>query len=372
MKMQRFTPYLGIVAGLILGVLFGILSGGTSVVVPDASLNLSTFTPLSEPDLTASTSTEQVGPSQTVGTVIQKKVAAPKPVSAAPAPAPNVSSPAAATVSLDISASALRAALVNIICYAPAGSGLRSTSGSGVIVDPKGIILTNAHIAQHFLLKGRGVSCTIRSGNPATDRYSAALAYISPLWLRANPEVLTKTAPSGNGQYDFAFLAISRSATSDPLPALFPFVPLATVPPLSGAPVVIASYGAQFLTPGQVASGLSPTIVSGSIKDVLTFGANTIDVLALGGSAAAQEGSSGGGVVDMSGALVGTITTSTITGTTDTRSLNAITASYIRGEYASETGNPLDFLLAKPVADAIAEFAPKMTELESIITAFLP
>jgi len=261
---------------------------------------------------------------------------------------------------------------VNIICQAPAGSKLRSMSGSGVIVDPKGVILTNAHIAQYFLLKDRGVSCSIRSGSPAVDRYDAKLAYISPLWLRKNPEVLTKTAPSGNGEYDFAFLAISQSATSEPLPAVFPFVPLATVPPFPGAPVVIASYGAQFLAPGQIASGLSPTIVFGSVKDVLTFKSNTIDVLALGGSAAAQEGSSGGGLVDPSGDLVGTITTSTITGTTDTRSLNAITASYIRAEYASETGEALDLLLAKPVADAISDFASQIPALEAIITAHLP
>src|SRR3990167_446782 len=64
--------------------------------------------------------------------------------------------------SLDASASLLRSALVNIICYAPSGSRLRSISGSGIIVDQKGIILTNAHIAQHFLLADRGVPCMIR------------------------------------------------------------------------------------------------------------------------------------------------------------------------------------------------------------------
>ncbi|MEK7554293.1 MAG: hypothetical protein AAB517_02945, partial [Patescibacteria group bacterium] len=107
------------------------------------------------------------------------------------------------------------------------------------------------------------------------------------------------------------------------------------------------------------------------VKDVFTFATNTIDVLALGGSAAAQEGSSGGGVSNINSELVGTITTSTTKGTTDTRKLDAITSSYIRAAYASETGNALDFLLAQPTATSISNFAPKIPALESIITAQL-
>ncbi|MDE1945450.1 MAG: hypothetical protein KGI03_04240, partial [Patescibacteria group bacterium] len=105
---------------------------------------------------------------------------------------------------------------------------------------------------------------------------------------------------------------------------------------------------------------------------VFTFASSTVDVLALGGSAAAQEGSSGGGVADASGALTGIITTSTTEGATDTRSLSAITASYIRAEYARETGQPLDVLLALPTTTAIADFAPRIPALEALITAHLP
>ncbi len=273
---------------------------------------------------------------------------------------------------LDASASALVNALVNIICYVPAKSGLHSISGSGVIIDPKGIILTNAHVAQYFLLADRNVSCVIRAGSPATNSYKASLVYISPLWLRANPTVLIEESPTGTGEYDFALLAVTSNATTTPFPISFPYVPLATTPPDTGTPVVVASYGAQFLESSQIQSSLFPTLVFGSVKDVFTFAVNTIDVLALGGSAVAQEGSSGGGVVDARGMLVGTITTSTISGATDTRSLDAITASYIRAEYASETGSALDLILAEPTATAISDFAPQMPALESVITAQLP
>ena len=105
---------------------------------------------------------------------------------------------------------------------------------------------------------------------------------------------------------------------------------------------------------------------------MFTFASSTIDVLALGGSAAAQEGSSGGGVADASGALTGVITTSTTEGATDTRSLDAITASYIRAEYERETGHALNALLALPPAVAIADFAPRIPALEALITAHLP
>lgn len=382
--MKRFSPYLGIAVALALGVFIAIFSSNTTAPAP------TTIIPITSPTLlvtnpTATTSTqEQTAPvpektTATSSPALTKSTPVPAPVTpVAPAPqktnsvpAPTTPSPSDTDALLDASASALRAALVNIICYVPVGSDLHSISGSGVIIDPKGIILTNAHIAEYFLLADRGASCTIRSGSPAADSYTAALIYISPLWIRANADILTQAEPSGTGEYDFALLAITKSATTSALPSSFPFIPLATLPPSSGTPVVIASYGAQFLESNQIQSDLFPTIVFGSVKDIFTFGVNTIDVLALGGSAAAQEGSSGGGVADMSGELVGTITTSTVSGATDTRSLNAITASYVRGEYASEMGSALDLLLAEPTVAAVADFVPQIPVLESILTAGL-
>ncbi len=376
--MSRFISYLGVVTALIAGIFVIAISDSiitfqtppTVVSVASSTVSVLQVTELKEIEATTSIQVQSA-------TVPKKK-------SVPPAPAPIVLSPLeeiATSIqtalspregsSLDASASALRAALVNIICYAPAGSRLRSISGSGVIVDSKGIILTNAHIAQHFLLADRNVSCTIRSGSPAIDKYEASLIYIPSAWINANAKILTEANPSGTGEYDFAFLAITKSVTRDALPNSFQFIPLAVSPPNTKTPVVIASYGAQFLESSQIQSSLFPTIVFGSVKDVYTFMTNTIDVLALGGSAAAQEGSSGGGVSDVNSELVGIITTSTTKGTTDTRKLDAITASYIRVAYANETGSALDILLAKPTSTSIAEFAPQISVLESILTAQL-
>lgn len=367
----RFAPYLGILTALLVGVFVVVISGsatrfqaGTAV-----TLNASSTVSISPPAVPLPLEPEAAGATSTSARERSAPITL-SPVTADTVPAATLSASERAAL-LDASALALRLALVNILCYAPAGSGLRSVSGSGVVIDQKGIILTNAHIAQNFLLTDRGVSCTIRVGSPATHAYEASLIYIPSVWIKENADILTETNPSGTGEYDFALLAISKSATSVELPASFPFIPLATSPSPVGTPVVIASYGAQFLQSSQIQSSLFPTIVFGSVKDVFTFASTSIDVLALGGSAAAQEGSSGGGVADARRELVGVITTSTTEGATETRALGAITASYIRAEYLKETGEALDLLLATPTPDAIADFALQIPALESILTAQL-
>ena len=64
--------------------------------------------------------------------------------------------------------SAARAALVNILCTSR--GSVRPISGSGVIIDSRGVILTNAHVAQYVLLAENpaiNLSCVIRTGSPA-------------------------------------------------------------------------------------------------------------------------------------------------------------------------------------------------------------
>lgn len=383
--MLRLESYLGIFFALLIGAFIGLFSSGGGTIprgpaatATTASSSLSVFPSFSvNPalDLPAKSTTTTAATSSTkpAKTVLPIVAPLPAPVASLLPTAPAlVPLPSSGGMGLDATAVALRAALVNIMCYVPAGSGLHSISGSGVFIDAKGIILTNAHIAQYFLLVDRGVSCTIRSGSPAVDAYKAKLIYLSPLWVRANATVLTQVLPVGTGEYDFALLAVTKSATATPLPSSFPFIPLASLPPASGAPVVIASYGAQFIDVSQIQSALFPTVVFGAVKNIYTFATNTVDILDLGGSAAAQEGSSGGGVADASGSLVGMITTSTVEGATDTRSLSAITASYVRAEYAREMGLPLDSLLSESTAYAVNDFAPQVSVLEAIISPNLP
>src|SRR3989338_2839263 len=64
-----------------------------------------------------------------------------------------------------------REALVNIFCVTKSGGIFKPASGSGIIIDKRGIILTNAHVAQYFLLKDyleqNFIECIVRVGSPA-------------------------------------------------------------------------------------------------------------------------------------------------------------------------------------------------------------
>ncbi|VAW32472.1 hypothetical protein MNBD_CPR01-73 [hydrothermal vent metagenome] len=271
---------------------------------------------------------------------------------------------------LSASAIKLRSALVNIICTTPSGGRIRSISGSGIVVGSHGVILTNAHIGQYFLLhdypsKGNTV-CNIRTGSPAKNTYSAKLMFISPSWMDANPSTLTQYAPTGTGKYDIAFLLITKSLTDTPLPKAFSFMPLAKQAPKKDEDIVIGSYAAQFLTTNQIDYSLYPTITYGTVKNIFTFDTNTVDVISLGGSAAAQEGSSGGGIINAKGMLTGIITTSTTKGATDTRDLHAITATYVRRDYKKETNYSIDDSLNNPQT-ATDMFSSEASALSAIL-----
>lgn len=381
--MNRYVPYAGGVAALLVVVLFLLLSGPSfstdGPVAPPLAASTTTILPSLPGSATRPTPpvpTEVVA--TTAGAIVPEPTLHRAPASF-PSPTAQVEAATVAAAStpvestspaeLSAAASTLRSALVNIICYAKPGTPFHSMPASGVIITSSGVILTNAHVAQYFLLKNKGVVCTVRTGSPAADAYTAALEYIPKNWLQNNSGVLFEAEPSGTGEYDYALLAITGSATNNPLPTSFPHIPLSTTAEVAGAPVVIATYGAQFLTTAQVQQSLFPTVVYGSVKAVYTFVAHSIDVLALGGTAAAQEGSSGGGVANASGELVGTITTSTVQGDTASRELNAISSAYIRADYASTVGAPLDFLLSRSPADAAAAFAPNIPSLEALIVS---
>lgn len=276
-------------------------------------------------------------------------------------------------VELEAAGAILSAVLVNIICVAPPASGVQSISGGGVIVAPAGYVLTNAHIAEYFLLADRGVACTLRAGAPARPAYQAELAYLPAAWMRDNAGVIAQPTPLGTGERDFALLAITASRAHAELPTRFPYVALARAESRAETPVVIGTYGAQALSTQQIESSLVPTIVAGSVEGVLTFGTSTVDFLALGGSVAAQEGSSGGGVLGFDGTLSGLVTTSTATGPYASRELSAISAPYIRREYMAQTGEPLDTLLSRAPAEAVALFVPQARTLEAqYLSTLLP
>ncbi|MCR4306747.1 MAG: hypothetical protein NUV42_02140, partial [Candidatus Yonathbacteria bacterium] len=227
-----------------------------------------------------------------------------------------------------------------------------------------GIILTNAHIAQFFLLedyKREGyMNCLIRTGAPAQPAFKAEPIYISLPWIEKNAHTLAEENPKGTGEDDFALLRITESVGSGKvLPSTF-----AHMTPdmnedmlITGTPVLLAAYPAGFLDGTIVQKDLWPASAVSTIKEIFTFATDTTDLLSTGGSVVAQKGSSGGGVASMmSGKLIGIVVTSSDESSTGDRDLRAITLAHINRSMSKDTGMDLNAFLAGDTAERQKDF----------------
>lgn len=260
-----------------------------------------------------------------------------------------------ATTSLSLN-DRVRAATVNILCSAEA-SGVDSISGSGVMVDPRGVILTNAHIGQFFLLHGY-VDCVIRTGSPAQPKYRAQLLFLPPAWVSANAHKIVESDPTGNGEHDYAFLRITGPVSSAiAMPSSFPFLLIGLDAPQGGDSVLEAGYAAGFLGGINVEQNLYASSAYTKVGEEYTFGTSTPDLFSLGGTVVAQHGSSGGPVTDTDGVLRGIIVTTTEAADTANRDLRAIATSYIISDFATERGKSLQSFLSADLATEAEIFA---------------
>ncbi|HEY4508038.1 MAG TPA: trypsin-like peptidase domain-containing protein [Candidatus Paceibacterota bacterium] len=265
-----------------------------------------------------------------------------------------------------------RPALVNIFCR-PRSTGPLSSpiSGSGVIIDPRGVILTNAHVAQYVLLAQSGrvnLSCAIRTGAPAIPRWSAEVLYIPPIWVEAHAREIADAHPSGTGEHDYALLHVTGTLDSTPLPVPFAHLPfdIRDAIGFKGDRVLAVSYPAEFISSaGQF--NMYPASSVTTIGQLMTFITKAVDIISLGGIIEAQGGSSGGAVVNAWGRLIALISTTSEGDTTATRDLRAITLSYIDRDLAAQTQFDIATTLGGGVAAQALEFntkvAPKLIEL---------
>lgn len=259
-----------------------------------------------------------------------------------------------------------RKAVINILCTTETSGDLNPITGTGVIIDERGVILTNAHIAQYLLLKDfprkNNVSCNIRAGSPASPLYTAKLLYISPVWIESNYKNIKIEKPIGTGEHDFALLYIDGTVSSGvqmptSFPALVPNLEELDEGGVSNDTYVVASYPAGFLGGIAVQKDLFLTSASMQAQKIFTFKEKTIDLIGLGGSAVAQKGSSGGAVTRQSdGKLVGIVVTTSEEKSTSERDLRAVTTSHINRSLEASTNKSIPDFLKGDLSQKVKNF----------------
>ncbi len=238
-------------------------------------------------------------------------------------------------------------ALVNIYCQYKTDKYIRTTTGTGFFINQKGVIITNAHVAQFLLLEDsedviHDVDCVIRTGNPAVAQYEAELLYISPTWIFENANLITEETPIGTGERDYALLYISKSLDNTPLPTRFPVIPIDTAllsRSMEQSSVFTAGYPAEALLRNGADAELAPVVAETTIGSLYTFGSNYADLFSISDSPVGEQGASGGPIVTPDDTdVIGLIVTKGDAVTEGEHSLRAITLSYVDRTIIEETG----------------------------------
>ena len=252
----------------------------------------------------------------------------------------------------------VEAATVNLYCRIKLGGRTLNSTGSGVFISDRGVILTNAHVGQYFLMNsGSGKStsnCVIRTGSPAKDQYTASVLYISPQWLNDFAiSVDEKQASSGSGRADFALLYVTGSKKGK-LPEKFPAVPIADAQSIMTLPVgeevSISGYPAEKLSYKSILEKLVLLTASSSITETRSFDRPFTDILVLAPSKAGQQGVSGGPVARTSGEVVGIVTTTGDSTSKGMRSIRAVSIVHMNRIAVADTGLVFPLLYAGDLA----------------------
>lgn len=327
----------------------------------------------------SATSTKPASKHTVTSSSTKPKLAVPAPTTVIPIPVTptTIQTPATqipSTISGDLNAKT-REALVNVLCVTATGGYVRPISGSGIIIDPRGVVLTNAHIGQFFLLRDypfqNNIQCILRAGSPASPLYTAQLLYFPKNWLDVNAEKIVQENPTGTGEHDFSLLLITgRTNPLASLPTTFPSLkPYIDSGIHTKDAVLLAGYPAGFLEGATIATSLYISSALGTVQEIFTFkeGGGS-DLLSIPGTILSQKGSSGGAVVRAdTGELAGLIVTATLASTTAERDLRAITLRHINLSMTEETGQSLSSYLTGDLQEKAKAFnlnvAPRLSKM---------
>ncbi len=220
-------------------------------------------------------------------------------------------------------------AVIQIFC-----KGEKETfSASGVIVNSRGLVLTNAHVAGIVKRVGES-SCQARRDNPASP-----FGKITVVFQADTAKKITDTEVP---QRDVAFLKISEASRD------FTFADLSLENAREGETLLTLGYPSEFL------ASISAELNSNLVFSVLRVDGftdidgekTTAEGYVFRGGLALQQGSSGTALVNRQGKVVGLIFATTKAKTTDDRQGIGLMVSYINKIMQLETGQDLEEFIA--------------------------
>lgn len=265
--------------------------------------------------------------------------------------------------------------VVNIVCVNKNSNIISLSTGSGVLVSSSGLVLTNSHVANAFLFNDKTSknykNCTVRRENIPTYGFEAELVYLPDDWLRENKSFFNSDAPRGSGENDYSLIAITKNTNPALSVPTFEYIPvLKDESPIDkNLNITVAAYPGVNTGIFEVDSNAELKVVSSSVKDLITFGSNTVDLVSTEPNSVAKRGSSGGGLF-WSEKLLGIITTTN--SDSSGHYINAITSPYIIRDFNKDTGKDFESFIFSNKNSLISDFKNnKEGYLKSLIADFL-
>jgi S1-C subfamily serine protease len=234
-------------------------------------------------------------------------------------------------------------AIVHIVCNQKTDKFSKKISGSGFFISSRGVIITNAHMAQFLLLRGiegQGtMNCSASTGAEGAPAFNIELLHISPTWLLENASLISTITPKGSGESDFALLYVTGTVDGQVISEEFAHLPPSTNPlprEFEGKTVILVGYPKE----GGIGANTRTTATT-TVKNLYTFGGGAADIISLNESPLGYHGASGGPVIDHLGRAIGIISTKASGSTV----LHAISMSYVDRSIKEEAGIDLVSLL---------------------------
>lgn len=258
-----------------------------------------------------------------------------------------------------------RDSVVNLFCTSRYAGYEGLSSGTGIIIDPRGVILTNSHVAEEFLYSNWPNPslnlCSVRVGSPANPQYDARILYMPNEWMQESlVSAFAGNATTTYGRKDYALLLITGPKSSEvKMPTAFPYLRLYqgnTLP--VNTPVYLMGYAAENMGMEMMLRDLYLMTTSAKVNAQRGIGDGSVaDVVAFSGPIISQHGASGGGVITQGGEIAGILTflDGGFGEMTNQRVLNAITSSYILRDFAAENGMSLATFLSTLDLTGIAQ-----------------